>query len=58
MVDPPNRDMQVQELISRAFTAVELLPPMNRYGQAVILENWRLSLKVVTLAGKITLIKQ
>jgi hypothetical protein len=56
MVDPPNRNMQVQELISQAFTAVE--PPMNRYGQAVILENRRLSLKVVTLAGKITLIKQ
>ncbi|MCX6557666.1 MAG: serine/threonine-protein kinase, partial [Candidatus Aminicenantes bacterium] len=56
MVDPPNLTMQVQALISRAFTAVELLPPRNRYGQAVILENWRLSLKVVTLAGKITLI--
>jgi serine/threonine protein kinase len=58
MVDPPNRTIWVQELISQAFTAVELLPPRNRYGQAVILENWRLSLKVVTLAGKITLIKQ
>ena len=58
MVDPPDREVQVRELISRAFTTVELLPPRNRFGQAVILEKWRLSFKIVTLTGKITLIKQ
>ena len=58
MVDPPSSQVKVEELIFQAFLAVELLPPRNRYGQAVILEKWRLSFKIVTLSGKMILIKQ
>jgi hypothetical protein len=57
-VDPPNQEVQVQALISQAFSLMKFIPPKNRAGQAVILENWRLSFKVVTLAGKMTLVKQ
>jgi serine/threonine protein kinase len=57
-VDPLDLQVLVQKLLSRAFTHTQLLPPKNRAGQAVILEKWRLSFKIVTLAGKMTLIKQ
>jgi hypothetical protein len=57
-VDPLDLQVLVQKLLSRAFTQTQLLPPKNRAGQAVILEKWRLSFKIVTLAGKMTLIKQ
>jgi hypothetical protein len=57
-VDPVNQQAQVRTLLSRAFTQAQLLPPKDRNGQAVILEKWRLSFKIVTLSGKMTLIKQ
>jgi serine/threonine protein kinase len=57
-VEPPEQQSFVKKLLSQAVAQVRLLPPWDRDGHAVILEKWRLSFKIVTLTGKMTLIKQ
>jgi len=57
-VDPLDQRARVRELLSLAFTQARLPAPKKRNGQSAVLGKWRLSFKIVTLAGKMTLIKQ
>jgi hypothetical protein len=57
-VDPLDLRARVRDLISLAFTQVRLPAPQKRNGQSAMLGKWRLSFKIATLAGKMTLIKQ
>jgi len=57
-VEPSGQHSLVQALIAKAVERAHFVPPRDLDGRAVILEKWRSSFKIVTLAGKMTLIRQ